>query len=67
VIAAAPNHVAAGRDYFIDTLELADLAALRRIVAAVANRINPARPFLHMASPTDSAYRGVTDPRTVQG
>ena len=47
VVAAAPGHVAAVRDYFIDTLEVTDLAALRRIGTAVANRINPERPFLH--------------------
>jgi len=47
VVAAAPGHVAAVRDYFMDTLEVTDLAALRRIGTAVANRINPERPFLH--------------------
>ena len=47
VLATAPDHVAAVRDYFMDTLEPADLTALRRIGVAVAHRINPQRPFLH--------------------
>ena len=47
MVAAAPNNVAAVRYYFIDTLQVADLAVLRRIGAAVANRTNPARPFFH--------------------
>lgn len=47
VVAAAPGHVAAVRDYLMDTLEYADLAMLRRIGVAVAGRIDPERPFLH--------------------
>ncbi len=47
VVAAAPGHVAAVRDYLMVTLERADLATLRRIGVAVAGRINPERPFLH--------------------
>lgn len=51
VVAAAPDHVAAARDYFIDALEPADLAVMQRIGTAVASRINPARPFIHGATP----------------
>lgn len=47
VVKAAPGHVAAVRDYLMDTLERADLATLHRIGVAVAGRIDPARPFLH--------------------
>ena len=47
VLATAPGHVAAVREYFMDTLEPEDLTALRRIGVAVAQRINPQRPFLH--------------------
>lgn len=47
VVAAAPDHVAAARDYFIDALEPADLAMLQRVGRAVASRINPARPYFH--------------------
>ncbi|KXK63745.1 hypothetical protein AWW66_01880 [Micromonospora rosaria] len=42
VVAAAPGHVAAVREYLIDQLEPADLAALSRIGAAVAAAINRA-------------------------
>ncbi len=49
VLAAAPKHVAAVRNYFIDVLEPTDLTALARIGVAVAGRINPERPFLHGA------------------
>ena len=47
VVAAAPGHVAAVREYFMDTLERADLATLRRIGIDVASRVDPERPFLH--------------------
>lgn len=47
VVAAAPGHVAAVREYFMDTLEHADLARLRRIGVAVASRVDPEKPFLH--------------------
>lgn len=46
VVAAAPGHVAAVREYLLDTLERADLATLRRIGIAVAGRVDPrARSF----------------------
>ncbi|MCP2262702.1 MarR family winged helix-turn-helix transcriptional regulator [Promicromonospora thailandica] len=46
VVAAAPGHVAAVREYLIDSLEPRDLAALRRIGAAVDAAIHrePADP-----------------------
>lgn len=47
VVSAAPGHLAAVREYFIDTLETADLPALRRIGGAVAGRIDPEHPFVH--------------------
>ncbi|WP_022886663.1 MarR family winged helix-turn-helix transcriptional regulator [Glaciibacter superstes] len=47
VVAAAPGHVAAVREYLMDALEPDDLATLRRIGVATATRINPDRPFLH--------------------
>lgn len=47
VVAAAPDHVAAVRAYFIDALESADLAMLVRIGADVAERINPGRPITY--------------------
>ncbi len=47
VVAAAPDHVAAVRDYFVDALNSADVATMQRIGRAVAGRINPERPFLH--------------------
>lgn len=47
VVAAAPGHVAAVREYLMDALESDDLATLRRIGIATATRINPERPFLH--------------------
>lgn len=40
VVAAAPGHVAAVREYLIDELEPRDLAALRRIGASVDAAIN---------------------------
>ncbi|MEU9059560.1 MarR family transcriptional regulator [Streptomyces sp. NPDC048430] len=40
VVAAAPGHVAAVREYLIDEIEPRDLAALRRIGAAVDAAIN---------------------------
>lgn len=51
VVAAAPGHVAAVREYLVDTLERTDLATLHRIGVAVAGRIDPERPFLHGTSP----------------
>ncbi|WP_244931162.1 MarR family winged helix-turn-helix transcriptional regulator [Nocardioides sp. W7] len=50
VVEAAPDHLAAVRDYYIDVLEPADLVALGRIGAAVARRINPDQPFVHGAT-----------------
>jgi DNA-binding MarR family transcriptional regulator len=50
VVAAAPDHVTAVRDYFVDALEPADLATMQRIGKSVAKRINPERPFLHGAN-----------------
>lgn len=47
VVAAAPGHVAAVREYLLDTLERADLATLRRIGIAVAGRVDPENPFFH--------------------
>ncbi|MCM4082385.1 MarR family winged helix-turn-helix transcriptional regulator [Paractinoplanes hotanensis] len=44
VVAAAPGHVAAVREYLIDQLEPHDLAALRRIGTAVKAAINGRRP-----------------------
>jgi DNA-binding MarR family transcriptional regulator len=50
VVAAAPDHVAAVREYYVDALEPADLATLQRVGLAVARRIDPARPFVHGAT-----------------
>ncbi len=47
VNAAAPGHVAAVRDFFLDAAEPADLETLERIGVAVAERINPAHPMHH--------------------
>jgi DNA-binding MarR family transcriptional regulator len=44
VAAAAPDHVAAVREYLIDGLTADDLAALQRIGAAVAAAVGRARP-----------------------
>ncbi|GID29934.1 MarR family winged helix-turn-helix transcriptional regulator [Paractinoplanes brasiliensis] len=44
VVAAAPGHVAAVREYLIDQLEPRDLAALRRIGTAVSAAIGRRRP-----------------------
>ncbi|GHB86439.1 MarR family transcriptional regulator [Streptomyces umbrinus] len=44
VVAAAPGHVAAVREYLIDDLEPRDLAALRRIGAAVDAAIKRKQP-----------------------
>ena len=49
VVAAAPGHVTAVREYFLDALDSADLAMLSRIGVSVAGRINPERPFVHGA------------------
>lgn len=43
VVAAAPGHVAAVREYLIDELEPRDLKALQRIGTAVESAINRAR------------------------
>jgi DNA-binding MarR family transcriptional regulator len=43
VVAAAPGHVAAVREYLIDNLELDDLKALRRIGSAVADAVERGR------------------------
>ena len=40
VVAAAPGHVAAVREYLIDPLEPEDLKALQRIGSAVETAIN---------------------------
>jgi DNA-binding MarR family transcriptional regulator len=50
VVATAPGHVTAVRDYFVDALEPSDLATMQRIGKGVAKRINPERPFLHGAN-----------------
>ena len=50
VVAAAPAHVTAVRDYFVDVLTPTDLATMQRIGLGVARRINPERPFLHGAT-----------------
>jgi len=47
VVAAAPDHVRAVREYFVDALRPADLATLKRLGAEVARRINPEQPFHH--------------------
>jgi DNA-binding MarR family transcriptional regulator len=49
VVAAAPDHVAAVRDYLIDALTPDDLAVLGRIGPAVARRIDPSRPVIYDA------------------
>lgn len=49
VVAAAPGHVRAVRDLYIDSLEPEDLMTLCRLGASVAERINPGRPFVHGA------------------
>ncbi|MFI8527375.1 MarR family winged helix-turn-helix transcriptional regulator [Promicromonospora sukumoe] len=43
VVAAAPGHVAAVREYLIDNLEPADLKALQRIGTAVADAVDGGR------------------------
>lgn len=50
VVAAAPDHVTAVRDFFVDALTPDDVAVMQRIGVAVAGRINPDRPFLHGAA-----------------
>lgn len=47
VTAAAPGHVAAVREYFMDALEGEDLVVIQRIGAAVAERVNPDQPIRH--------------------
>lgn len=47
IVAAAPAHVTAVRDFFLDAAGPADLDALRRVGTAVAERINPERPHHH--------------------
>ncbi|MFF0729490.1 MarR family winged helix-turn-helix transcriptional regulator [Streptomyces sp. NPDC004134] len=52
VVAAAPGHVAAVREYLIDELEPQELAALRRIGAAVEAAVKRERPDAVPAAPT---------------
>ncbi|MFG1609224.1 MarR family winged helix-turn-helix transcriptional regulator [Actinoplanes sp. NPDC049265] len=47
VVAAAPDHVAAVRDYFVDALEPTDVAVIQRLGRAVAERVNPAQPVIY--------------------
>ncbi|WP_250004655.1 MarR family winged helix-turn-helix transcriptional regulator [Actinoplanes sp. M2I2] len=51
VVEAAPRHVVAVREYFIDVLEPGDLAALGRIGAAVGVAIDQNTPGLGAADP----------------
>ncbi|MFD2795884.1 MarR family winged helix-turn-helix transcriptional regulator [Promicromonospora vindobonensis] len=52
VVAAAPGHVAAVREYLIDELEPHELKTLRRIGTAVEAAINRGRPGSAPALPT---------------
>ncbi|MEE2037556.1 MarR family transcriptional regulator [Nocardiopsis sp. CT-R113] len=52
VVAAAPGHVAAVREYLMDGLEPHDLAALRRIGTAVEAAINRGSPDAGSTTPT---------------
>nr|WP_221380681.1 MarR family winged helix-turn-helix transcriptional regulator [Actinoplanes polyasparticus] len=63
VVAVAPGHVAAVREYFIDVLEPGDLSALGRIGSAVGIAIDQNTPDLGAA---DSSPRGAT-PETGSG
>ncbi|MFD7026289.1 hypothetical protein ACFV9F_26765, partial [Promicromonospora sukumoe] len=54
VVAAAPGHVAAVREYLIDDLELDDLKALRRIGTSVAAAIERGRSTAPSAPAGDS-------------
>jgi DNA-binding MarR family transcriptional regulator len=49
VVAAAPDHVAAVREYVLAALRPADLRTVTRIGADIAGRINTDRPFIHGA------------------
>ncbi len=50
MVAAAPDQVAAVRDYFMDALEPADVATLQRVGMAVTRCIDPAQSFFHGAT-----------------
>ncbi|SOD62699.1 DNA-binding transcriptional regulator, MarR family [Streptomyces zhaozhouensis] len=64
VVAAAPGHVAAVREYLIDDLEPQELAALRRIGAAVDAAIKRDRPDTgSAASPPSEAPTTRSGPR----
>jgi DNA-binding MarR family transcriptional regulator len=52
VINAAPGHVVAVREYLLRATTRTDLVVLRRLGAAVAERIHPDRPFLHGQRPS---------------
>lgn len=71
VVAAAPGHVAAVREYLIDDLEPQELAALRRIGAAVDAAIKRKQPDAgSAASPRPKHRRSTADrgiPRTDGG
>ncbi|MFD6443903.1 MarR family winged helix-turn-helix transcriptional regulator [Promicromonospora sp. NPDC060204] len=54
VVAAAPGHVAAVREYLIDSLEPRDLMALKRIGAAVDAAINSGRTASARATTADT-------------
>lgn len=47
VVSAAPDHVAAVREYVLDALAPEDLSTLSRIGPEIARRINPARPVVY--------------------
>ncbi|MFI9488462.1 MarR family winged helix-turn-helix transcriptional regulator [Promicromonospora sp. NPDC052451] len=59
VVAAAPGHVAAVREYLIDSLDPRDLMALTRIGAAVDAAINKGRTA---PAPATTAHTGVLEP-----
>lgn len=58
VVAAAPGHVAAVREYLIDLLEPRDLMALRRIGTAVDAAINHGRTAAARATTADTDVPG---------
>ncbi|MFI2362444.1 MarR family winged helix-turn-helix transcriptional regulator [Promicromonospora sp. NPDC019610] len=57
VVAAAPGHVAAVREYLIDSIEPRDLTALKRIGAAVDAAINHGRTASARATTADADVR----------
>ncbi|WP_423464368.1 MarR family winged helix-turn-helix transcriptional regulator [Promicromonospora sp. MS192] len=59
VVAAAPGHVAAVREYLIDSLDPRDLMALTRIGAAVDAAINKGRTA---PAPVTTAHTDVLEP-----